>query len=512
MILEGGISKNYTQNWDKNGNIYYTDENGQVVDFKVNPFAKLANKVKATATNIGDWINETNPNSEAYKQKVSAIAGLETLPLGLGSFATQGIARGLTPYVGRKIAQNMAQGIGSGVAGGAVTGGLEAGLNDRNIAIGGLQGATVGGLLGGLGGYGLGKVAQKLNTQTAWHGSPYKFDKFSNEAIGTGEGAQAHGYGHYVAKSKDVAKGYAERLSEGIPTFYKDGKRISPDDALSIYYSKDEIVPTFSGFDKVLDYDPKTRTVTGQAIKKINNEWVIDRNYPNPRKYWAYPDKEGIKEINKILKSRGYKVEQGNLYKLSIPKDDVMLREGATFAEQPIKVQNAIREMIKENPELSEFIDTRTSDELFDLTEKAIGKQGKNIMKDIFQAELLGDENKIMNAWDRYNAFEQKNGITSDIFNPDIVYGYLNNYKRDGVDDVGKIFANQHSNTNLYKYLEDEKNFNKRLYDKGIKGISYNGGIDGEANVIFNPDDIDIIPYYDNPTSFKEKFINLLNR
>ena len=57
-----------------------------------------------------------------------------------------------------------------------------------------------------------------------------------------------------------------------------------------------------------------------------------------------------------------------------------MLREGATFTEQPIKVQNAIREMIKENPELSEFIDTRTSDELFDLTEKAIGKQGKNIM------------------------------------------------------------------------------------------------------------------------------------
>lgn len=162
MILEGGISKDYTQNWDKNGNIYYTDENGQVVDFKVNPFAKLANKVKATATNIGNWINETDPNSEAYKQKVSAIVGLETLPLGLGRFATQQIAKGLTPYVGRKIAQNMAQGIGSGVAGGGIGGGLEAGLNDRNIAIGGLQGATVGGLLGGLGGYGLGKVAQKF--------------------------------------------------------------------------------------------------------------------------------------------------------------------------------------------------------------------------------------------------------------------------------------------------------------------------------------------------------------
>ena len=74
-----------------------------------------------------------------------------------------GIARGLTPYVGRKIAQNMAQGIGSGVAGGAIGGGAEAGLNDRNISIGGLQGAIIDGLLGGLGGYGLGKVAQTYN-------------------------------------------------------------------------------------------------------------------------------------------------------------------------------------------------------------------------------------------------------------------------------------------------------------------------------------------------------------
>ena len=28
---------------------------------------------------------------------------------------------------------------------------------------------------------------------TAWHGSPHKFDKFSMDKIGTGEGAQAYG-------------------------------------------------------------------------------------------------------------------------------------------------------------------------------------------------------------------------------------------------------------------------------------------------------------------------------
>ena len=416
MILEGGISKNYNQNWDKNGNIYYTDENGQVVDFKVNPFVKLANKAKATATNIGNWINETNPNSEAYKQKVSAIVGLETLPLGLGRFATQQIARGLTPYVGRKIAQNMAQGIGSGVVGGGVTGGLEAGLNDRNIAIGGLQGATVGGLLGGLGGYGLGKVAQKLNTQTAWHGSPYKFDRFSNEAIGTGEGAQAHGYGHYAAKNKNVAQGYADRLGG----YEYNGKPItsnSEEDLLLNEILNEGYNNTLTKYQK--DFDD---------MQKIAKNWEHSPNDYNAVKEIADKLASKIDTIKNIDTTK-IKRSNSNLYKLSIPKDDVMLRELAPYNEQPKAVQKALREIIKE-----EF-----------------------------------------NATPESEYFENYVGL-------------LNN-AREGV-------------------LEDSL----RLQNKGIKGISYNGGIDGEANVIFNPDDIDIIPYYDNPTSLKEKFINLLNR
>lgn len=172
----------YTQNWDSKGNIYYTDENGQVVNFKVNPFTQLANKAKATAYNVGSWINETNPNSEAYKQKVGAILGLATAPFGLGATLTGGIAKGLTPVVGRKIAQNMAQGIGSGVVGGAIGGGAEAGLNNKNIAVGGLQGATVGGLLGGLGGYGLGKVAQKFE-RAKLPNNPQMHEQYFNDYI-----------------------------------------------------------------------------------------------------------------------------------------------------------------------------------------------------------------------------------------------------------------------------------------------------------------------------------------
>jgi hypothetical protein len=54
-----------------------------------------------------------------------------------------------------------------------------------------------------------------------WQGSPHKFapepgaplGRFRADKIGTGEGAQAYGHGHYLAEAKDVAKSYAVNLS-----------------------------------------------------------------------------------------------------------------------------------------------------------------------------------------------------------------------------------------------------------------------------------------------------------
>jgi len=47
----------------------------------------------------------------------------------------------------------------------------------------------------------------------AYHGSPHDFDRFSMEAIGTGEGAQAYGPGLYFAENEGVARGYRDALS-----------------------------------------------------------------------------------------------------------------------------------------------------------------------------------------------------------------------------------------------------------------------------------------------------------
>lgn len=56
-------------------------------------------------------------------------------------------------------------------------------------------------------------VQQIVENQAAFHGTPHRFDKFSMEKIGTGEGAQAFGHGLYFAGKKEVAQGYQQALS-----------------------------------------------------------------------------------------------------------------------------------------------------------------------------------------------------------------------------------------------------------------------------------------------------------
>ncbi len=50
--------------------------------------------------------------------------------------------------------------------------------------------------------------AARLEINGTWHGTAADFRKFSNEFMGTGEGAQAYGWGTYLAQRTGIAKGY----------------------------------------------------------------------------------------------------------------------------------------------------------------------------------------------------------------------------------------------------------------------------------------------------------------
>ena len=160
-----------------------------------------------------------------------------------------------------------------------------------------------------------------------------------------------------------------------------------------------------------------------------------------------------------------------------------MLREYASFSEQPVKVQKALTDIQNEEIKKSGFNSIEEVRErlntVSDEYEKAIREQAVPIWA--WGSTPASNYQLELSKLERLNDMFGYGGSSKNI--------YDNFAKRLGKEKASQLF-NQH----------------------GIKGISYNGGKDGEANVIFNPDDIDIIPYYDNPTSFKEKFINLLNR
>ena len=72
---------------------------------------------------------------------------------------------------------------------------------------------------------------------TVYHGSPYKFNAFAPKSIGSGEGAQAYGYGHYAAGDMNVAKGYSPRdtgYEDTLMRMYKEFERKGDWDSLSV--------------------------------------------------------------------------------------------------------------------------------------------------------------------------------------------------------------------------------------------------------------------------------------
>lgn len=76
----------------------YWNNKGQIFNDKqtiLSPLEKAYNKALAIGTNVNDWIQETNPKSNAYKQKTNAIlsAELALLPF---AWENQGIKNALT--------------------------------------------------------------------------------------------------------------------------------------------------------------------------------------------------------------------------------------------------------------------------------------------------------------------------------------------------------------------------------------------------------------------------------
>jgi ribosomal protein S18 acetylase RimI-like enzyme len=179
-----------------------------------------------------------------------------------------------------------------------------------------------------------------INFLPAYHGTPFDVDKFKLANIGTGEGAQAYGWGLYFAQAKGVAEGYRKMLSKSvIPTLDKQlpeiGNHISQE-AFSFLRGYEDIDSAVKGLrdtaNNAPDYIKKAWEGKEDQLKELNRKY-------NEAADWIESNKDRLE----------LKRSEGNLYKVDIDvKDEDLLDWDKPLSEQPESVRDAITALINE--------------------------------------------------------------------------------------------------------------------------------------------------------------------
>nr|DAS84512.1 MAG TPA: hypothetical protein [Caudoviricetes sp.] len=239
--------------------------------------------------------------------------------------------------------------------------------------------------------------------QSAWHGTPYDFDGFDLGAIGTGEGAQVHGWGLYFAKERKVSEGYREKLTynntsgityNGVPMESLSGSLYYAVIDLGIIENRSEAELNIQREDAIArvqrdlnatkkeaeEYQPALRLIdsnvgaTVEAVEKILpngydkqrlqseissghggepiSEYLTDQiHHTNEFFVSRIKHLEGeLTELKKldVSKVKIGKPKPGSLFEVEIPDNDVLLDEQKPFDEQPKFVQEKLVDLCSE--------------------------------------------------------------------------------------------------------------------------------------------------------------------
>lgn len=170
--------------------------------------------------------------------------------------------------------------------------------------------------------------------QSAYAGSRVDYDAPSLEAIGSGEGSQAHGYGLYYALNRDVAERY--RVD-----FVTEGKSFDEDN-----------------YKDVAAYYYKTNNANrDKAILSLEKDIAEDKNMsPEDRKEF-----DKILDFLKNATDKELLGESGQVHEVDIPENPYLLDEQLPFSEQSEFVKDAIRKL--NNEDVNDILDDDTTGE-----------------------------------------------------------------------------------------------------------------------------------------------------
>lgn len=204
--------------------------------------------------------------------------------------------------------------------------------------------------------------------QTAYHGTPHKVDKFTTEKIGTGEGAQAFGWGLYFAGKKEIAEFYRNKLGGAKKKTIFGEREFDP--------KKDLKSPSAQMFFRQHDTSEAAIKELQEKLDKMLESFNEDRKklgldpIKSLKSKYASAIEADIKMLKKVRKT-------GNLYEVNIPEDDVLLNrdnpldENATIAYEIIfnsRINDKLRD--KDIPSISA---NNRGDEVYEKISRALG-------------------------------------------------------------------------------------------------------------------------------------------
>lgn len=174
----------------------------------------------------------------------------------------------------------------------------------------------------------------------AYHGTPHEVDRFSTSKIGTGEGAQAYGWGLYFAGKKQVAEYYRDKLSPRHDGWKDLRERVEgeygwdwPDD--------NEFARSKDGFT-----EEQWRVV--ESLR--NDSWLgFDYPYQAVKAAFTQADNFDLSQETKDAIDALKQKTRGRLYEVDLkPSEDEYLLWDKPLSEQSEKVKKAAREVVKQ--------------------------------------------------------------------------------------------------------------------------------------------------------------------
>ena len=182
--------------------------------------------------------------------------------------------------------------------------------------------------------------------QSAWHGSPHDFDEFDLGAIGTGEGNQAHGWGLYFAKNREVAQAYKDVLGIDSVEIISGDTKYRLNDDIEWYDNKTKSI---IDAENPLSMALTTLSEEGESTKAIKNLTDFIKSKKDNKSDYVVAQVKRAEQAIQILKDNHFDTHQWNtMFEVDIPENEYLLNEQENIEKQSPIVKKAVSKISNE--------------------------------------------------------------------------------------------------------------------------------------------------------------------